>query len=253
MDQQLVSQDKADLIEKVIVGGDLSKLSAAERVAYYMGICDTIGLNWRTRPFDYLILNNKLVLYARKEATDQIRANRRVSVEIVSRQKIEDVYVVTARATTPDGRTDESTGAVSVAGLKGEFLANAYMKAETKSKRRVTLSICGLGWLDETEVDSIPNAKPVVVTGEGEIIEPESSKEAEAFTAQQEAARLAIEEHEKLLERIRADAKKAMVSDSRLDEFAKKYGCPDFEHATGQVLDKIQSRLADQLAAKEGK
>ena len=43
------------------------------------------------------------------------------------------------------------------------------MKAVTKAKRRVTLSICGLGMLDETEVESIPGAKAVPVdpnTGE---------------------------------------------------------------------------------------
>ena len=42
-------------------------------------------------------------------------------------------------------------GVVSIAGLKGEALANAMMKAETKAKRRATLSICGLGWMDEVE------------------------------------------------------------------------------------------------------
>src|SRR6202020_1247291 len=36
----------------------------------------------------------------------------------------------------------------------------AVMKAETKSKRRVTLSICGLGILDETEIETIPESKP---------------------------------------------------------------------------------------------
>lgn len=66
---------------------------------------------------------------------------------------------MTAQATLPQGRCDESIGAVSIAGLQGEALANAVMKAETKSKRRVTLSICGLAFLDETEVDSIPNAQ----------------------------------------------------------------------------------------------
>ena len=42
--------------------------------------------------------------------------------------------------------------------LKGEALANAMMKAETKAKRRATLSICGLALLDELEVETIPNA-----------------------------------------------------------------------------------------------
>jgi len=43
--------------------------------------------------------------------------------------------------------------------MNAEDKANAIMKCETKAKRRVTLSICGLGFLDETEVDSIPGAK----------------------------------------------------------------------------------------------
>ena len=32
------------------------------------------------------------------------------------------------------------------------------MRAETKAKRRVTLSLCGLAVLDELEVETIPNA-----------------------------------------------------------------------------------------------
>ena len=51
------------------------------------------------------------------------------------------------------------------------------MKAETKAKRRVTLSISGLGWTDETEIESIPNAKKVEVNLEtGEIIDVKSSQ-----------------------------------------------------------------------------
>jgi len=41
----------------------------------------------------------------------------------------------------------------------GEALANALMKASTKAKRRLTLSLCGLGFLDETEVGTIPGAR----------------------------------------------------------------------------------------------
>jgi len=49
----------------------------------------------------------------------------------------------------------EATGAVDIKGLTGKNLANAFMKAETKAKRRVTLSICGLGFLDESEVEDM--------------------------------------------------------------------------------------------------
>src|SRR5690606_27349041 len=43
----------------------------------------------------------------------------------------------------------------------------------TKAKRRVTLSICGLGWLDETEVSTVADAEAVDVDMEtGEIKTP---------------------------------------------------------------------------------
>src|SRR5260370_32382559 len=90
----------------------------------------------------------------------------------------EDVYIVRARATMPDGRTDESLGAVSLAGLEGEALANALMKAETKAKRRVALSICGLGMLDETEVETLPSAR-----GAGDPIAPRRLSPSVVFNA----------------------------------------------------------------------
>ena len=158
-------------IEKVVICNDLSVLNDAERVNYYKSVCDSLGLNWLTQPFSYIELNNKLTLYANKGCTDQLRAKNKVSIKITSRDKIGDVYVVTAQAKDATGREDESTGAVALAStLKGDQLANAYMKAETKAKRRVTLSLCGLGFLDETEVDSIADAKRVDVNFEtGEI------------------------------------------------------------------------------------
>jgi hypothetical protein len=94
-------------------------------------------------------------LYARKDCTEQLRSNRKISLKIVSRENVNDVYIVTAQATLPDGRCDESIGAVSIKAAAGDGLANAIMKCETKAKRRVTLSICGLGMLDEAELDTV--------------------------------------------------------------------------------------------------
>lgn len=160
----------AGAIERVVLQGDLSELTPAHRVQYYNATCESLGLNPLTKPFDYLKLNGRLTLYARKDCTDQLRKNYRVSIAIVSRDRIDDVYVVTARATLPDGRADESVGAVPIHNLKGEALANALMKCETKAKRRVTLSICGLGMLDEAEVSSIRDSEQVTVDhGTGEI------------------------------------------------------------------------------------
>lgn len=168
------TEERMAVLEKVVVEGDLSRLSPAERVIYYRNVCESLGLNPLTRPFDYIVLNGRLTLYARKDATDQLRRIHGVSVRIVSREFVENLglYVVVARATTADGREDEAIGAVNVRGLSGDALANAIMKAETKAKRRVTLSIVGLGWTDESEVDTIPGAQTVRVDPEtGEILD----------------------------------------------------------------------------------
>jgi hypothetical protein len=157
-----LARDSAhDIMERVIIQGDLSKLTPQERVDYYNAVCRSVGLNPLTQPFAYIWLNGKLVLYAQKNCTDQLRTIHEVSVEDMAESEREGVYIVTAKVRNKDGRTDMAKGAVPIASLRGEALANAMMKAETKAKRRATLSICGLGWLDESEADSIPGAVPV--------------------------------------------------------------------------------------------
>ena len=161
----------AAMLEKVVVGGNLTDLTPAQRLDYYKNVTGSLGLNPLTKPFQYITLNGKLTLYATRDCTDQLRKLHNVNINIVSRDRIEDVYAVTARATLPNGRVDESIGAVSIANLKGDNLANALMKAETKAKRRVTLSIVGLGMLDESEIETVRSAAPVHVDMEtGEIV-----------------------------------------------------------------------------------
>ena len=165
-------QVPAEVMEQVIAQGDLKALTAPQRVAYYRAVCDSLGLNWTTKPFEYITLNGKLTLYARKDATEQLRRAQGVSITRLERERLDGIYVVTATAQARDGRQDSSIGAVSIDGLKGDALANAMMKAETKAKRRVTLSICGLGWTDESEIESIPTARVAPVNVEtGEIVQ----------------------------------------------------------------------------------
>lgn len=155
-----IAKVQPDIMEKVIAQGDLSKLTPQERTNFYGSICKSLGLNPLTQPFEYITLNGRLRLYARKDCTDQLRRIHNVSLTIVSKERIDDCYVVTARASFPDGRCDEDVGSVSIANLKGEQLSNALMKAQTKAKRRVTLSICGLGFLDELETENISASIP---------------------------------------------------------------------------------------------
>ena len=139
--------------DAVLIQGDLSTLSEDQRSAYYMRVCESLGLNPHTQPFEFIPLGGKLKLYATRACSDQLRKLHGVSIQILSRELVEDIYTVTARAEDMTGRNDESCGVVSLKGLQGEARSNKIMCAETKAKRRVTLSICGLGWLDETEVE----------------------------------------------------------------------------------------------------
>src|SRR5260221_4539601 len=106
-------------------------------------------------------IQGKQVLYAKKDASEQLRKIHNISLIITDRAQIGDLYCVTVEAKLPNGRADSDMGAVSTVGLKGEALANAMLKAVTKAKRRVPLSIAGLGILDETEVDSIAGAQRI--------------------------------------------------------------------------------------------
>ena len=153
-----------------------------ERLSYYSSVCESLGLNPLTRPFEYIQLNGKLTLYARKDCADQLRALHNVSVTDLTESEREGVFVVTAKVQNGSGRQDAAKGAVSIKGLSGDALANALMKAETKAKRRATLSICGLGMLDETEVETVPGARVVVETGVESLVPPGGSQDESAVS-----------------------------------------------------------------------
>lgn len=147
--------------DAVLIQGDLSTLSEDQRSAYYLRVCESLGVNPHTQPFEFISLSGKLKLYATRACSDQLRKLHGVSIQILSRELVEDIYTVTARAEDMTGRNDESCGVVSLKGLQGEARSNKIMCAETKAKRRVTLSICGLGWLDESEVESQIKSQPI--------------------------------------------------------------------------------------------
>ncbi len=169
----------------------MSKLSANDKVKYYNGYCERMGLDPFTKPFDILRLNGKEVLYCTRSGTQQLNKLHKVSHLITSRDTNQEagVYIVTSKASLPDGRCTESIGAVNIAGLKGEAYANAIMKAETKAKRRATLDLLGLGVLDESEAESIPNATTVALQT---MVEALPQMEVEAVEVIEEDEQLSI-------------------------------------------------------------
>lgn len=177
------TENTAAMLEDVLVNGDLAKLSASQRLDYYRQVCQSMGLNPLSKPFDYIVLNGKMTLCARKDAADQLRKINGVSIDNVDINTDGDFICVTAHGHDKTGRSDVEVGVVSKRDMRGDY-ANAMMKAVTKSKRRLTLSLCGLGWLDETEVETIPGARVGMVdTNTGELLPSGNPQTAQAAPA----------------------------------------------------------------------
>lgn len=147
-----------ELMERIIAAGDISQLDPIDRAHYLVRVAESAGLNPLSQPFDLIAgRDGTLVLYANKKATDQLRKLYGLTSRIVSRTEMEGVYVVEVEVS--DGRrTETNIGAVPIAGLRGEALANALMRTITKAKRRATLDFAGLGVLDETEIEGLRGA-----------------------------------------------------------------------------------------------
>jgi len=160
--------------ESIVLRGDLSGLNEQQKKNYYLFRCRQVGLDPAAKPFDLLKLNGKEILYANAGATQQLCSIHKLSTQITHRERIDDIYVVSVRVTAADGRVSENQGAVSVGNARGDALANAILKATTKAIRRAVLAHCGLGMLDETEVETIAGAvraAPAVETQEVQAIE----------------------------------------------------------------------------------
>lgn len=187
----MISQERREeLVKKLIsAGGDFGKLSEKDRQDYYLAVCETNDLNPMTQPFDFLVLNGKLRLYAKRDCTDQLAKKHRLSRQMIEEKVLFDtIYTVTARVVGPDGRVTENTGKVNIKGLSGDALANALMKAETKAFRRAILGHCGLGFSDETEIETIPEASIL----EDVKHEPEPAETTEPNTETQAEAKAEV-------------------------------------------------------------
>lgn len=213
-----LAQAGTKALEAYIAAGDIGKLDAGQRIALYKAVCDSLGLNPLTQPFEYLRLSGGVQLYAKKSATEQLRQIHGVSVTSMSREVVGDILTVTVSVKDRSGREDISTGSVALANLKGEALANAHMKCETKAKRRATLSICGLAVLDETEIDSIPNAKPITVE---EFHAPAKVVPSKALPPSREERRRDLEELTSPIPQAERKAEPIVVGDDEITILAR--------------------------------
>lgn len=156
----VIAESDALIAAEAAVTGDWSKLAPAQRIQLYGAVCKSMGLNPLTQPFGWFSQGGKLVLYAFKGATDQLRKLNGVDVVSVDQNVADGLLITTVKVQDQTGRSDMDVGVVPFGNeLKGEARANAMMKSITKAKRRATLSLVGLGIMDESEIDSIPRMR----------------------------------------------------------------------------------------------
>ena len=171
---QKVNLVSNELISNLVLNGDLSKMNDVMKVQYYNELCHSLNLNPVTRPFQLISFQGKQVLYATKDATEQLRKLNGVSVVDLQQDIKDGLCISKCKVQDASGRFDIATGVTSltkeetkwesgkpiktgkIIKMTAEETANSIMKSETKSKRRATLSICGLGMLDESELDTMP-------------------------------------------------------------------------------------------------
>jgi hypothetical protein len=244
-----------EVMEMVIGSGDIGKLTSRQRVEYILNLCNSLGLNPMSRPFEFIAFQGKIVPYVRKDATDQLRKIHNVNIQIVDKQMEDGIYIVTTRATMPNGRTDESTGAVSMGNLQGEARANKIMVAETKAKRRVTLSICGLGFLDESEVSSIAGNQPVRFNHEtGDMDIPVQRPVNQVQEAVQNVSKDEARELYRSLSKWNTAALKAMQPDVRAEWQAwmkQQFAGAAYKDLTIEQLAELKQALVDATEAAQ--
>lgn len=156
IDVRLDNETQARVIDSLVLRGDISLLNPQDRARYYIEYCQQLGLNPASNPLAILKLNGKEVLYPTRGATDQLAAIHRLNREVIEGPELRkfgnvELLYCKVRVSHPNGRVE-----TALATLPGRVDDNALMKLETKAKRRGTLSILGLGLLDETEIESIP-------------------------------------------------------------------------------------------------
>lgn len=192
----------AAALEHILATGDLARLSPKQRVAHYLHLCRSLGLNSVSRPFDWLMLDGKLVLYPNKSCAEQLRRQHHISVRVTRKETCGDrteepMFVVEVEGSSPDGRTDFATKYVPLTGvnregqryrLAGRELANAYHKAETGAKRRLVLSMVGLA--APSDVEDAGSVQYVVVDAHGNVIDRPT--DIDRYLASQPAAARAI-------------------------------------------------------------
>lgn len=159
--------------------GDLSRLTGEQKAALYLDTCASLGINPRTRPFDWIEFydpetkGKKLTLYPNKACADQLAFQHQIRVRTVEEKIVGSLFKVTVEGTMPNGRSETAVSYLDLTDrdgnqLRGQKLGNAFMKGHTKAKRRLVFAM--LGMMAPPEADELQQVRIVTVDGNGNVL-----------------------------------------------------------------------------------
>jgi hypothetical protein len=138
---------------------DIGSMTEEERHQHYLSVNEALGLDPRLQLLKYTMMEKNdgsgerhLVLYSTKGATDAMRDIHGINIDKMDDSVIGGAIVFKASGTNAKGRHDIAVGSATIAGKSGKALENAFMIAQTRASRRLTLQFAGCGLLDESEV-----------------------------------------------------------------------------------------------------
>ena len=198
MEEYKATTEELKLQARFTLDGTMHLWDVASKVTYLKYLNNRAGLPFGTigmirtehKGKDGAPPQIKEIPYASRQTTVELGRKHKISLtqtkEVIEAAQVRYTYRATDIET---GRHVDAVGACSLMGwgkpLSDDQKANKVMHAETKAKRRATLEVCGLAFLDDTEVDDMEGAVRVNVET-GEVIK-EDPKAAPGVTTKNEA------------------------------------------------------------------
>lgn len=146
LDENLPAYQKQDRVGMALEWGDLGRLTKPELAEVKRRLAERIGVDLMLRPIDLIATREgKLIPYINAIGAAELR--RRHGLEVVAVDVVKErpgLVVLRATLRGTDGRTDMAIGAAEWREDRPQDEARAWMVAETRAKRRATMSAVGI-------------------------------------------------------------------------------------------------------------
>ncbi len=72
-------------IDEIVMSGNLDELTSTQKLIHYNNVCDAMDIDPRPHPLEYMHVDDpnggrRLILYALKNCTDQLRSKRKIKI-----------------------------------------------------------------------------------------------------------------------------------------------------------------------------